>query len=260
MITQYKLEQLQGRHSVRRYNSRPVSTEALDALRREVNEINAAYEGIRFGIVTDAPEAFASLIKSYGMFSGVRNYIVAVCDNTRDAEEMAGFAGQQLVMLAFSHGLGTCFVGGTYDLSAVRVTLEEEERVVFVIPFGYPDDSRPGFLGRMMMRMVPGKRLPVEAFYDENPGYFTLSQARERMPWLQDGLEAIAAAPSALNKQPVRVWLGIDMDIHAHLNLYNRYTDIDLGIAKFNFQAVVPGRWEWGHHGCFIPTRPYIQY
>lgn len=31
-----------------------------------------------------------------------------------------------------------------------------------------------------------------------------------------------------------------------------KYTDIDLGIAKFNFQNVAPGKWDWGVGGRFM--------
>lgn len=44
-----------------------------------------------------------------------------------------------------------------------------------------------------------------DTFYADEMAFFNLSEALTQMPWLQQGLEALACAPSGMNKQPVRV-------------------------------------------------------
>lgn len=251
---QYTIDQLRERHSVRSYTDEALKGPSLKAIRQEVDDINAAYgkEGIRFVLCLDSPGAFASFRKSYGFFRNVRNYVVAVVDrNALHAEEVAGFAGERFCMKALMEGLGTCFVGATFDVAKVQVNLSASEKIAFLITVG-KGAAREGFVASMVSKMVHRKSLSPEAFYSQDMAFFNLAEARVKLPYLQNGLEALACAPSAVNKQPVRVWQGEDTYLHAGLALTNEYTNVDLGIAKFNFQTVINGKWEWGDGGRFL--------
>ncbi len=254
MNIQYSIEALQRRHSVRRYSDAEIPQATVQALEDEVKTINAAYPGVRFSLKFASPEAFGSFKKSYGFFKGVSNYLVAVID-TREADsaEIAGFAGEQFVMLAVSKGLGTCFVAATYDTSKVQETLSPDEKIAFLIPFGFAEEAEPGLMYKMMQKVVKSKGLEPQEFYDDKLAFFTYSEALRQNPWLAEGLQAVAAAPSGMNRQPVRIWMGEDTFIHAGVKSKGDYTDLDLGIAKFNFQATVPGRWDWGEGARFYP-------
>lgn len=254
MNMRYTLEQLQQRHSVRKYADRQVPADILAILEREVAEINAAYSGIRFSLVIDNGEAFGSFKKTYGQFKGVKNYLVGVVDTlVADSEEIAGFAGEQFCMLAVVNGLGTCFVGATYDPAKVQVNLSATEKISFLIPFGYEDENGPGFVGKLVQRVAHANSLKPEQFYDPGLAFFNLQEAMGRMSDLFTGLQALECAPSGMNKQPARVWIGEDTFLHMGLSFKGDYTSNDLGIAKFNFQAVVPGKWEWGVGVAFQP-------
>ncbi len=74
---------------------------------------------------------FDGLKKSYGLFSGVRHYLALVGNKTDMLTvEKLGYYGELLVLHATALGLGTCWVGGTYDDSCCPVTLEENESVI----------------------------------------------------------------------------------------------------------------------------------
>lgn len=252
MKKQFDLNILQQRHSVRNYDEQLIPTQTVNMLKETVDEINATYPGIRFRLVFNNGEAFSSFRRSYGQFKGVKNYLVAVVDTAvENAEEIAGFAGEQFVLTATEAGLGTCFVGATFDPSKVQIILSATEKIGFLIPFGYEHDKGPGVIGKMMMKVVKGKSKTPEEFYDNNLGFINLQEASARMPQLAEGLEALACSPSGMNKQPVRVWVGEDTYLHMSLAVTGDYTSYDLGIAKFNYQAVVPGQWQWGVDGRF---------
>lgn len=255
MKMQYTLEQLQQRHSVRKYADTAIPADVITILEKEVEEINANYEGIRFSLVFDNGEAFGSFKKTYGQFKGVRNYLVAAVDmNVDNSKEIAGFAGEQFCMLAVSQGLGTCFVGATYDPAKVQVNLSATEKITFLIPFGYEDEKGPGFVGKLVQRVAHANSRKAEEFYDNNLGFFNLQEAMNRMPSLFTGLQAVECAPSGMNRQPARVWIGEDTFLHMGLSFNGDYTANDLGIAKFNFQAVNPGKWAWGEGAAFQPA------
>lgn len=253
---QYTIDDLRRRHSVRDYKDVRLGADTVSRLEDEVKAINEEYrgEGMRFELRFEEPEAFGSFLKSYGMFKKVRNYLVAVVDTEcPDAEEFAGFAGERFAMRALSLGLGTCFVGATYDRLSVQVTMSVTERIAFLIAFGEPSDDK-GLIGSLVARIAHRKSLAPEEFYDSRLAFYSLDEAEARLPWLGNALEALSLAPSALNKQPVRIWLGEDNYIHAGLSYTGDFTAIDLGIGKFNFQTQVPGRWEWGQGARFLPA------
>lgn len=252
MKMQYNLEELRQRHSVRKYTDKVLPADIISALQAEIDAINKNYEGIRFSMVLNNGEAFGSFRKTYGQFKGVTNYLVAVVDkNVANSEEIAGFAGEQFVMLAVSLGLGTCFVGATYDPAKVQINLSATEKITFLVPFGYADEKGPGLMGKLVEKVAHAKNRAPQDFYDGDLGFYNLQEASAQYPKLSDGLEALACSPSGMNKQPARVWVGEDTFIHMGLAFNGDYTSNDLGIAKFNFQAVVPGKWEWGEGGRF---------
>ncbi|MDE7080822.1 MAG: hypothetical protein K2O78_04115 [Muribaculaceae bacterium] len=250
----YTSNQLRDRHSVRSYTTDPIPAPALAVLQQEVEAVNTEYasEGVRFVLCLDSPAAFGSFKKSYGFFRNVKNYFVAIVDSSgANAREVAGYAGERLVMAAVANGLGTCFVAATYDASRVSVEMSATESIAFLITVGVASEEK-GFIAGLVERMTHRKSVEPEEFYDTDLAFYNLAEAEDRLRYLRAGLRAIAAAPSALNKQPVRVWLGEDTYLHAGLAMTGDYTDIDLGIAKFNFQNVTPGKWEWGVGGRFM--------
>ncbi|MBP3485401.1 MAG: nitroreductase, partial [Oscillospiraceae bacterium] len=70
-------EAIRTRHSVRSYMDKPLPTEAVEELEREITACNAE-SGLHIQLVTDEAEAFGGLMAHYGKFSCVKNYIALV--------------------------------------------------------------------------------------------------------------------------------------------------------------------------------------
>ena len=127
------LEAIEARHSVRKYTDEPIPEEVLATLRNKVWEINKE-AGLHVQLVTDEAKAFGGFkstsgVFSYGAFSGVKNYFVMAGKKGDDLDEKVGYYGEQLVLLAQTLGLNTCWVGLSYSKIPGTYELEADEKI-----------------------------------------------------------------------------------------------------------------------------------
>lgn len=247
------LELLEKRHSVRSFRDEPLTPDLIDKIRSEITYINSHEAGLNFQVSFDDDAPFKGFGRSYGMFRNVKNYMAAVIDPTfPHTEERAGYFAEQFVLELVKIGLGTCFVGGTFSRDNVNARLEVYEKIPFVIAFGYPEENKLSLLGRIAYAKAHRKSC--------NPSDFLLKseavdESRINQSELEKALRAVALAPSALNKKPVRISM-IQQDgqvlLTAGVKDYKRNA-IELGIAKYNMANVLSGDWEWGNFMPFIP-------
>lgn len=209
-------EAIRARHSVRKYTGQPVETEKAAALRAEMNRLNAA-SGLNIQLVLDEPRAFASGLWKYGQFAGVKNYFVMAGPKGKEAEERIGYCGEQLVLLAQTLGLNTCWVGLTYKKVPGTFSLREGDIVHCVIALGYGANAG-----------VQHPLKPMERFYecDGTPPQ-----------WFLSGIEAALLAPTAINQQKFKFFLrdGNQVEAKSFFSMAG-YTVIDLGIVKCHFE------------------------
>ena len=210
------LEAISARHSVRKYLDRPVGTKEREIIQAAVERCNAE-SGLHIQLVLDEPEAFAAGIWKYGQFSGVRNYFVMAGPKGKEAEEKVGRYGEELVLLAQTLGLNTCWVGLTYRKIPGTFTLADGEKIHCVISLGYGANQG-----------VQHPLRPKEKFYEAEG---------ETPEWFQKGVEAALLAPTAVNQQKFKFILGPDGTVEA-ISLFSLmgYTSIDLGIVKYHFE------------------------
>ena len=211
------LEAIKARHSVRKYDSRPIESEKADALRAAIGRINAE-SGLNVQLVLEEPKSFVAGLWKYGQFSGVKNYLVMAGPKGKEAEEKIGFYGEELVLLAQTLGLNTCWVGLTYKKIPGTFTLREGDIVHCTISLGY--GVNPG---------VQHPLKPIESFYEA-----------DGVPpeWFRSGMEAVILAPTAVSQQKFRFILhpGNVVEAKALFSMMG-YTHIDLGIAKYHFEV-----------------------
>lgn len=206
---------IRQRHSVRHYIRKPLTDEMLSLLREEIDHCNSEGQ-LHIQLVTDEPRCFSGII-NYGTFSGVENYLVMAGPKGDGLGEHIGYYGQRLVILLERMGLGTCWVGLNYTKIKGTFDLADGEKLVCMIGLGYPDDE-----GRHT------RKRPAEE----------LSNLSSDSPeWFRRGMEAARLAPTAVNQQKFRFELieGNKVRAHKGRSVFG-YTDIDLGIAKYNFE------------------------
>lgn len=209
-------EAIKARHSVRKYLDKPIEIAKVATLRAAIERINHD-SGLNVQLVLDEPKAFSSGMWKYGQFSGVRNYFVMAGPRGRAAGEKVGYYGEELVLLAQTLGLNSCWVGLTYKKIPGTFTLRDADIVHCVIALGYC--TTPG---------VQHPQKPAEGFY-ECEG--------EAPDWFLAGMQAALLAPTAVNQQKFRFILHPGNVVEARTVFsMTGYTDVDLGIVKYHFE------------------------
>ena len=208
------LEAITARHSVRKYIDKPIPQDIIDILQAKIEECNEI-GNLHIQLVTNEPKAFKGKM-AYGTFSGVTNYFAMVGKKADDLSERIGYYGEQLVLLAQTLGLNTCWVGLTYNNIKDAYIKGNDEKLCCVSARGYSDDA-----GRNL------KRKTVEQ----------VTNASDVTPaWCKKGVEAALLAPTAVNQQKFSFEY-VGMKNNRHIVKANKgfsligYTRIDLGIA-----------------------------
>ena len=221
------LEAIQARHSVRKYTDEPIPEEDLAVLRSKVWEVNKE-AGLHVQLVTDEPKAFGGFkstsgVLSYGAFTGVKNYFVMAGEKGDDLDEKVGYWGEQLVLLAQTLGLNTCWVGLSYSKIPGTYELENDEKIACYISLGY---------GQTQGRAHKSKAARE------------ISNASDLTPkWFNRGVDVALLAPTAVNQQKFFIeYLGF-RDFSKLPKVTARplfsmvgYSKIDLGIVKYHFE------------------------
>lgn len=235
------LKDLQQRHSVRSYTGQPLSESEIKTLRAAISDVNSYLPGTRFQLVLNDDTPFTGKMGSYGLFKGVKNYIAAVIDTgVNGHDQIAGYAGQKIVMDAVLAGLGTCFIGGTFSSDKLPVQMRAGEVVRYIIAVGH-EASNQRLLAKLFVSVAHRKHVSPQQFFDSGKSAKTIDEARILYPRIDEALEAIACAPSARNLCPTRIWLDADGNICAGTVSDGGFSQVDLGIAQFNFEQIIPG-------------------
>lgn len=260
-IIESRLAFLRNRHSVRAYSPVSLTDEQIKSIQAEITMINTHEAGIFFTLVTEDSNPFSSIRCSYGLFRGVKNYITAVVDEYYpDALERLGYYGELLVLKAQETGLASCFVGASFDDAKVDVQLRAGRKLEYLIALGIPAEKE-NMIARISASVIHHKKRETEQFYITSDYDFV--GAKKVFPHLQESLDAVACAPSAVNRRPTRLTVkNIDGEhlLVASINAKNRWQWIDFGIAKCNVAYLFSDAiWEWGNNAplIFPPVSSY---
>ena len=230
-------EAIEARHSVRAYKEQPLDEDAVKVLEEQIAALNKE-QHLHIQLVVNEPKAFKGTLAKYGRFRNANNYIVMAGKKADDLDERIGYYGEQLVLLAQTLGLNTCWVGLSYTKVPETYVLDEGEKVVCYISIGYGETQGRGHKIKTV-EQVSKSTVKVDANGDD-------------MLWFKNGVEAALLAPTAVNQQKFSFEY-IGMENGRHVVKAKRgfsiigYTKIDLGIAKYHFE-IGAGKvnFEWG--------------
>ena len=233
------LEAIDLRISRRSYKGH-MPEETVAKIKELVQSINDE-SGLSIRFLHHGATVFGGVSKSYGMFSGVGSLLV-LAGNSKDENllENIGYYGERLVLEATKMGLGTCWVGGTFDKDRLAQALPPEEKLAAVITIGPVKEKRSFSEGLVRGMMHRKNKQPEDLFTaDEIPPQ-----------WFLQGVEAALKAPSAINRQPVRFsWKeGIAT---AFVEPEPEHQLLDFGIAKLHFEIGAGGKFAVGNHSQF---------
>lgn len=232
-------EAISRRASCREFLPDPLPPAQRQQLGKAIDQCNHR-SGLRLELVCDEPEPFSSFSKAFGQIKGARNYLLLTGPaGDPDMEEKCGYYGEELALTAVSMGLGTCWVGGTYDKNCCLHHLREGEELVCVIAVGHPADPEKA--------KEPRTRKELQTLAPD------LGDTPE---WFMGGMEAVLMAPSAMNRQGYTFSCRRDGSVRVRLKGAGSFALVDLGIAKRHFElGAHGGEWTWGDGGVFRKSR-----
>ena len=207
------MEAMKARHSVRQYTDKKIDPKIREQLNEAIEACNKE-SGLHMQAIYEEPKCFNSMMAHYGKFSGVTDYIVLVGKKGPKLEELTGYYGEKIVLLAQQLGLNSCWVAMTHGKTAAKV--EKDEKIACVISIGYGEN---------------------QGVAHKNKSLSEVSDEQQKQPeWFADGIQAVMLAPTASNQQ--KFYFSCDGKAVTAKAGSGFYAKMDLGIVKYHFEAV----------------------
>ncbi len=202
-------EAVEKRKSVRTYLEKPLEAADrekilayIDLLASEPHPFTAK---VRIRLFDVDKDISAKDLGTYGVIKRARSYLGVAVNEVPDSMEAVGYVFEKLVLYAQSLGLGTCWLGGTFNKSefAKAMELTGDEFFPIASPIGYPA-AKNHTVDKIMRKAIKAdtRKAFEEIFFDGNPD--------SPLPKSSCGdflypLEMTRLAPSAKNDQPWRI-------------------------------------------------------
>lgn len=241
-------EALLQRRSRRLYEARPISSRVFESLIAACSAFRP-FDTARAVPTKRSGELFKGIVGDYGKIRGAPCFIAFVGD-TRDpyVNEKVGYTGEGIVLEATALGLGTCWVGKSFDreIASSFAAIKPHERILAVTPVGYAT-VESSFEERLLTGFGQmHKRKPLTALVS--------AMAETEWPeWVGMSLLAARVAPSAANRQPWRFLVESDSITISVDNLHDSYgisKRLDCGIAMLHIEIAsrvcgMVGKWDF---------------
>ncbi len=261
---------IRRRRSWRSYSDEAVSADQMGQISSFIESLDPPPFGtrLRFSLVEAHLPEKKHMPGTYGVVKGARNILVgALKPSPMDFEDF-GYSFEAIILFCTQLGLGTCWMGGTFNRSLFgrKIDLGPDEVIPAVSPVGKPLAARSVLDSLFALSAGSKDRKAFSERFFINSLLSPLNE--EQAGRYREALEMVRLAPSATNRQPWRVVLK-DGSHHFFLARTTGYSRIfsgvdlqrvDMGIAMFHFEAAarqlnLPGKWQKldESHGIFCP-------
>lgn len=242
MTNEQYIEAIEKRHSRRAYKQKPLGAEIKQVISQMVEAVNES-AGLDFIFIDDATPFFK-------IFTGKFSMIVVAGPDTQKAREDCGYYGESIVLQCVYHGLGTCWVSGTYNENKVyeTVNLASEKRIYAVITIGYAKDNY-SLIEKTMYNATHKKSKTYQDMFEACDAKLPEEYAY--------GMKLVEKGPSAVNRRPVK--------FRYENGVLSGYVDepysdksVDFGIAKLHFLIGVKSKGingKWSFDNVFEQTQ-----
>ena len=211
-----KEKAIRKRRSVRTYDKKKIDLK----IREEIMEYACALQNplgpkVTFKLLDKVSDPKGDKLGTYGVIKGDELYVGSKIKREEYALEALGYDFEQLVLYLTDKGLGTCWLGGTFNKGAFAEAMDVQEDEIFTIvsPIGY-EAEKMSLIEKMMRKGSKGDmRLPWDQlFYDGEFGKPIVEgnddaslSAEAVIGDYAHVLEMVRLAPSAVNRQPWRI-------------------------------------------------------
>ena len=252
------METVRGRRSVRTFDGKPLN----EAVAAQIMDYAA-----KAGNPYDIPISWVLLKNkehnlSTPVIAGEDTYIAGKLKPVQFAEEAFGYSFEDIVLYAWSLGIGTTMIGGTMDRKAFEKAagVQDDEIMPCISPLGVPARKMSIKEGLMRKGVKADTRLDFESIFFD--GSFNKPLTKEAAGDLCDVFEMVRLAPSAVNKQPWRL-VKCGNAIHFYEKRSKGFVSadgsdmqkIDMGIALCHFKK---GLEEKGLEADFAFNQPRV--
>jgi nitroreductase len=245
-------EIIQKRYSCRSYSADPVESSVLQRFQKIVSAPQKGPFGNspRFVLIsmdTVSRDDWKKL-GTYGVIKNAHWYLAGMISPAPMATQDYGYCKEKLILKATELGLNTCWLGGTFAISAFgrAAGMHRNELLPTVTPIGYA--ARRRSLTERFMRGIAGSdgRRPWSDIFFK--GGISIPLVPEETGAYREALENVRLAPSASNKQPWRIVY--EQNRNTFLFCLSRafgyrhmrdvsLQEIDIGIAMCHFELTV---------------------
>ena len=247
------LELIKTRFSCRTYREEPIQPALVKELQAWIKEIDPGPFHEKPAIILTAalPDDASSLsgLGTYGFIKNPAGFLIGKTSDQPDNLVDFGYVMEAVILKATELGLGTCWLGGTFNRSRFvrEIDLHEGEIIPAVVSLGIPAEKPRAVDPAIRATAGSDQRLPWEnLFYQDR---FGRKLSREQAGLYRVPLEMVRQGPSASNHQPWRI-LKTRNQFHFYLkrtpgyprqifNLVLKLADlqrVDLGIALAHFE------------------------
>lgn len=244
MTNEEYIKAIDMRRSRRTYKPYALDSDTMQVIRDLVDIVNKK-AGLALKFIEDPTSAFTIFT---GKFSAV-----AVCgDDSERTRIKAGYYGETIVLQCTYHGLGTCWVNGTYDENKVLAMLDlpKEIRLYGLIVIGNVKDKLSS-KEKVMYKVTHKNNKPYQKMFEV---------CDEKLPpYYEYAMKLVEKAPSSTNSRPVqfRYENGV---ISAKVDEPYSDKSIDFGIAQLHFclgaaAKGVRGEWDFAGRFCTEDTK-----
>lgn len=157
---------IRDRHSVRTYENIEISKDSIDKIEDFIDSMKSPFKNkIKIKLVKQGASEESKKLGTYGVIKGASYFLVAVCEGNEFDYTALGYDLEKVVLYCTSLGLGTCWIGGTFNKSnfAKAVGLKEKEVLPIICSLGYEDDKK-SFIASMFGKSS-GKRKNFEEVF-----------------------------------------------------------------------------------------------
>jgi nitroreductase len=248
-------EAVKKRYSVRNYQEQEIELDKRKAIESFINSLdNPLGNKVKFHYLDNKDIKNKEKLGTYGVIKGATQYIGTTIKLEPMALEALGYEFEAVVLFLAHLGLGTCWLGGTFDREGFADAMNIKEGEVFPIitPYGYAAAHKHEKEIEMRKMIQADHRKEWNQLFYKNDFQSPLTE--EEAGDLAFPLEMVRLGPSASNKQPWRILL---KDGVCHFYEYKEpgYSErfpydiqrVDLGIAAAHFDFSVKEKGIKGH-------------
>ncbi len=267
---------IKKRVSCRTYKDRPLIESDQQKLKDFLSKNVQGPFGnrVRFELIdlTGKEHEEIKTLGTYGFIKGASTFIVGAVTKGNLAMEDYGYCMEKNILAATYLGLGTCWLGGTFNrsASASRINKRENEVVPAITPVGYPKDRKSIMDSTIRFFAKSSSRKAWEElfFHGDTSSPLTRSIAGTyELP-----IDCVRIGPSASNRQPWRIVREKDDSVfHFYISRTPGYAerypdvslqDVDMGIAMCHFEVALQemnqkGSWQ---NMQFAPPQRELEY